>query len=389
MNLADLHRTFEERFGAPPSFIVRAPGRVNILGEHVDYNEGLVLPAAIDRAVYLALAPSQDSCVYLHALDLGEQVTFSLECLDAKQDTQGAPLASWARYPAGVAWALQSEGLSTPGLQGVYTSNVPIGAGLSSSAAVEVAFAFGWQTLGGWAIDPLHLAQLCQLAENRYVGVSCGLMDQFSSACGVEDHALLFDTRSLEWQALPLPPKVALVIVDSGQRRDLTSSAYNERRAACEQAVRELQRYLPHLRSLRDISITEFAAYSMFLSEIPRKRAEHVVKEIARVESAVNALRRGDKQALGALMYAGHNSLRTLYEVSTPELDTLVQLTRSLPGCIGARLTGAGFGGCTVNLVEEEHVESFISSLTEEYARLTGRQATAYRCRASRGVSLL
>jgi galactokinase len=389
MNLTQLHHAFIERFGRPPTLVARAPGRVNLLGEHVDYNEGPVLPAAIDRAVYIAAAPSGDACARLLALDLDRQADLRLEALDARLDAQGQPLPGWARYPAGVAWVLQQEGLGTPGVLAAYTSDIPIGSGLSSSAAVEVGFAVLWQALGGWSLERLALAQLCQRAENQYVGVSCGLMDQFASACGVEGHALYFDTRSLEWEAAPIPPGLALVIADSGVRRSLSHSGYNERRAACEQAVRELQAYLPHIRSLRDVATTELAAYAPYLSEIPRKRAEHVVKEIARVGSALSALKRNDRQALGALMYAGHKSLRDLYEVSTPELDALVELTRHLPGCIGARLTGAGFGGCTVNLVEIEHAQAFIDGLKAGYQQATGRQAQVYLCRASQGATIL
>ena len=389
MNLTELHRLFTERFGRAPALVVRAPGRVNLLGEHVDYNDGPVLPAAIDRAVYIAAAPSGDDCSRLHALDLGKQVDLSPGGLDVRLDAAGDPLPGWARYPAGVAWVLQQEELPTPGVLAAYTSDVPIGSGLSSSAAVEVGFAALWQVLGGWRLERLALAQLCQRAENQYVGVSCGLMDQFASACGVEGHALYFDTRSLEWEPAPIPPGIALVIADSGVRRSLTHSGYNERRAACEQAVRELQAFQPRITSLRDVATTELAAYSPYLSEIPRKRAEHVVKEIARVGSAVSALHRGDRQALGALMYAGHNSLRNLYEVSTPELDTLVDLTRHLPGCIGARLTGAGFGGCTINLVETDQAQNFITQLRDGYLHATGRQAQVYLCHASQGVHIL
>lgn len=389
MNLSELHHAFTEQFGRPPSLIVRAPGRVNLLGEHVDYNDGPVLPAAIDRAVYIAAAPSGDACARLHALDLEQQVDLDLEKLDARLDAAGQPLPGWARYPAGVAWVLQQQGLATPGVLAAYSSDIPIGSGLSSSAAVEVGFAVLWQALGGWPLERLQLAQLCQRAENQYVGVSCGLMDQFASACGIEGHALYFDTRSLEWQAAPVPADIALVIADSGVRRSLAHSGYNERRAACEQAVRELQAYLPGITSLRDVATTELAAYAPYLSEIPRKRAEHVVKEIARVGSALSALQRGDRQALGALMYAGHNSLRNLYEVSTPELDTLVELTRRLPGCIGARLTGAGFGGCTINLVEMSQAQAFIDGLRQGYQQATGRTAQVYLCRASQGATIV
>jgi galactokinase len=272
-------------------------------------------------------------------------------------------------------------------MQAVFTSDVPIGAGLSSSAAVEVAFAVTWRALGGWKRDALQIARLCQRAENKYVGVNCGLMDQFASACGTEGHALYFDTRSLEWQPVPLPPGTAVVIADSGVRRSLATSAYNERRAACEQAVEVLRQYMPNIRSLRDVSSVEFAAYSEFLPPIVRKRAEHVVKEIGRVQDAVVALRRGDAKLFGGLMFSGHTSLRDLYEVSCPELDTLVSIARQQPGCYGARLTGAGFGGCTVNLVNVASAEAFIENLKAGYQEQTGRQAQVYLCKASAGAN--
>ncbi len=389
MNKNRLNTQFQDAFNQAPALLGRAPGRVNILGEHVDYNDGLVLPAAIDRAVHVHASPSNDDCISLVATDLSEQASFRLSDLDRKIDIDNQPLPGWALYPAGVAWSLRQAGLEVRGLRAAFTSDVPIGAGLSSSAAVEVAFGVIWQALGGWQIEPLDLALVCQRAENGYVGVSCGLMDQFASACGVEGHALCLDTRSLDWEPFPLPEGVDLIIADSGVRRSLTHSGYNERRADCEQAVESLRKYKPGILSLRDISTTEFAAYAPFLDEIPRKRAEHVVKEIQRVHSALSAMQRKDRQALGALMYAGHNSLRNLYEVSTPELDTLVALTRSIPGCIGARLTGAGFGGCTINLVEHKQADSFIEALQAGYLRETGRVATVYCCHASAGASVI
>ena len=384
----DLQQKFTELFDRKPELSVRAPGRVNLLGEHVDYNDGPVLPVALDRAVYLLASPSEDQKVTLYAMDFNEQVSFGLDNLKSKVDNQGKALPGWALYPAGVAWALQEGGFPVMGVQVAYSSDVPIGAGLSSSAAVEVAFAVLWQTLGSWQIDRVILARLCQRAENIYVGLSCGLMDQFASACGVRDHALYFDTRSLEWEAVPLLEGTALVIADSGVRRSLTDSAYNERRAACEQAVELLKKYKPDIRSLRDVSSIEFAAYGDYLPQEIRRRAEHVVKEIARVFSAVNALQRDDRQAMGALMYAGHASLRDLYEVSHPALDSLVMNARQLAGCIGARMTGGGFGGCTINIVEETHTEGFIRSLRESYHVQTGREARVYLCRASDGASV-
>lgn len=384
----DILAQFSNCFGKSPSLLARAPGRVNLLGEHGDYNDGPVLPAAIDRAVHLAAAPSQERTVTLNALDLDEQVVFNLDLLGEKINLHGDALPDWALYPAGVAWSFQQAGLDTPGLQVVYTSDVPIGAGLSSSAAVEVVFAVTWRALCGWEIDSMSLAQLCQRAENEYVGVASGLMDQFTSLHGVEGHALYFDTQDLTWEPVPMPPGTALVVADSGVRRTLATSAYNQRRAACEYAVELLRQYKPDLRSLGDISTIEFAAYGEYLPPDVRKRAEHVVKEIARVRSAVIALRTGNALSFGALMFSGHTSLRDLYEVSCPELDALVDIARDLPGCYGGRLTGSGFGGCTVNLVEESRVQDFIVGLEKVYQRKVDRKPQVYVCRASQGATV-
>jgi galactokinase len=383
-----LNSAFAKKFGYMPAYIARAPGRVNLLGEHVDYNDGPVLPVALDMAVKLAFSPREDGQITLHALDLGERVTFNLASIADNKDWHGLQLPHWARYPAGVAWALGEAGLSVPGMQAVYTSDIPIGSGLSSSAAVEVAFAVAWQTLGGWKADRMQIAQLCQRAENIYVGVASGLMDQFASAHGVVGKALYFDTRNLEWKTVPLPAGTVLVIADSRVPRNLTTSAYNERRSACEQAVELLQKYKPQMRSLRDITPIELAAYQEFLPELIGKRAEHVVKEIARVQSAVRALELGETRSFGALMFAGHASLRDLYQVSTPELDALVETARLLSGCIGARLTGAGFGGCTINLVEEGQAKQFIEGLKIGYHNKTGREAVVYLSQASAGASV-
>jgi galactokinase len=383
---AKLASRFEEVYGQLPRVETQAPGRVNLLGEHVDYNGGVVLPAAIDRKLCLAAAPTSNEVVTLNALDLGEGVSFRLDQVTKRCDVDGHPLPGWALYPAGVAWTLQQAGLHLSGMQAVYTSDIPIGAGLSSSAAVEVAFATTWQALSGWEMDKLSIAKLCQQAENEYVGVSSGLMDQFASACGVEGHVLCFDTRSLEWSSYDLPPGTAIVIADSGIRRSLTNSAYNDRRAACEQAVELLRKYLPGINSLRDVSTVELAAYSTFLPDEIERRAEHVVKEIHRVDQAIIALRRGDARMFGGFMFASHKSLRDLYEVSLPELDSLVEIARGLPGIYGARLTGAGFGGCTVNLVESKAAPEFLQSLHEGYYRKTGREAKVYLCYASGGA---
>jgi galactokinase len=381
-----LEHAFLKYFGHPAKVLVSAPGRVNLLGEHIDYNDGIVMPAAIDRHVKVAAAAVPGNVVSLQALDLQQSVSFSLTSLEEKKDVQGKPLPSWAKYPAGVTWSLQKEGFNLTGMQAVYSSSVPIGSGLSSSAAVQVAFAATWRALGGWQLDNLRLAQLCLRAEVEYVGLICGLMDQFASACGVEGHTLVFDTRSLEWRPVELPPGSAIVVADSGVRRSLANSAYNERHASCEEAVALLSKYKPGLKSLRDISTVEFAAYSEYLPQVVRKRAEHVVQEIYRVKRGVNVLEAGNAIMFGGIMFAGHRSLRDLYEVSTPELDALVEIAHDLPGIYGARLTGAGFGGCTVNLIEAQLAEAFIHGLIEGYRKRTGKEAKVYLCQASNGV---
>jgi galactokinase len=389
MDIAELFSAFKTQFRNQPTHIFRAPGRVNLLGEHIDYNGGPVLPAAIDRAVYLAAAENTSGIVQLYAIDIGQEISFSLDKFESKQDLVGNTLPGWALYPAGVAWALKQAGLEIAGIQAVYTSDVPIGAGLSSSAAVEIVFAITWQAFGDWVVDRMTLARLCQRAENEFVGVSSGLMDQFASAHGVADHALYFDTRSLEWEAVPLPQGTVLVVADSGVRRSLTSSAYNERRASCEQAVNLLRQELPKIYSLRDVSPAEYEQWRHLLPHTIRMRAEHVIMEIERVFSAVSALRAGDQETFGSLMYTGHASLRDLYQVSTPELDALVEIASQIPGCIGARLTGAGFGGCTINLVEESYSLAFVQKLQQEYSQTTGRTAQVYLCQASQGANQL
>jgi galactokinase len=366
-------------------YLATAPGRVNLLGEHVDYNDGFVLPAAIDREVKIAANLRGDRLVQLTAVDLNSSVTFHLDHLESKKDIGGNSLPGWALYPAGVANVLQKHGFSVQGIDAWFTSNVPIGSGLSSSAAVEVAFATLWRELGGWQADQMQIARLCQQAENQYVGVNCGLMDQFASAHGVEGHALYLDTRSLEWRKVPMPRGTAIVIADSKVRRSLANSAYNERRASCEEAVRLLKPALPGIIALRDVTPAQFHQLADTLPEVVRMRAQHVVEECARVEDAIKLMESGDAAGFGKLMYEGHASLRDLYEVSCPELDILVEIASTLPGCLGARLTGAGFGGCTVNLVLENQAPAFVEQLKARYLQETGKQGDVYLCRASRG----
>ncbi len=390
MNIIDqLASLYYEKFGHTPAHFARAPGRVNLLGEHVDYNDGFVLPAAIDRATYIAFSPTEESRSTLVAADFDQQVSFSDETIPSKTQADSTPLPEWGLYPAGVMWALMEEGLSTPAVNAVFHSDVPRGSGLSSSASVEMAFIIAWQTLGGWRLPPMKRALLGQKAENKYVGVNCGIMDQFSSACGVENRLLLLDCRSLEWTTLPLPHDVAIIVADTTVRRRLTSGEYNKRRFACEEAVRLLKGDMPNIKSLRDISLDDFNRLSIKLPEEVKKRARHVVEEIGRSDRAQALLEAGDIQNFGRLMNECHTSLRDLYEVSCPELNVMARTAQSIEGCYGARLTGAGFGGCTVNLVAVEKVDGFVDTLTKGYEKETGLHPEIYVTRASNGAELL
>lgn len=387
--LMEPDQIFPERFGTAPRWSVRAPGSINLLGEQVAHQGGVVLSAAIDRQVTLAAAPTAERAVTLYALDLDQTVTFSLDALDSHQDRDGSILPQWAQYPAGVAWALQESGLTTGGLRGVFNSNLP--SCLEAGSAVEVAFAIAWQQLGGWKTSASDLARLCQRAEIAYLGKPGALAELFTSACGVRGHLLYFDTQSLEYRLLPLPEGSAIVITDAGISTSDTLSLANEvyaaHRQACAEAVYRLQVHKPGLHSLREITSVELAAFADTLPEIPRKRAEHVTKEMLRVEQAVSALERQDAPHFGGLMYATHRSLRDLYQVSRPELDLLVQLSRQIPGCYGAHLTGTGYRDCTVHLVEAASALSFIQALHAEYLRQTGLDASIYLCQVVDGAS--
>jgi galactokinase len=382
---------YKKHFGEEPQHISLAPGRVNILGEHVDYNDGFVLPAAIDRATYIAFSPAGTSAdkSTLVAADFNQTTQFTGKSIQNKNDSDGKQLPDWALYPAGVAWSLSESGLEIRAINAVFASDVPRGAGLSSSASVEMAFAISWSALGGWTTPLMQLAQLGQKAENQYVGVNCGIMDQFASACGVADRLLLLDCRSLDWRTLPIPENISIVIADTSVRRKLTSSGYNERRQACEEAVRIISSELPSVKSLRDVSLEDFNKLSQKLPKVVEKRARHVVEEIDRTSRAIPMLGNGHIREFGQMMNECHASLRDLYEVSVPELNAMVEIAQGLPGCYGARLTGAGFGGCTVNLVEKSAAREFSSALARNYQEATGLSPQIYICRASDGARLI
>jgi galactokinase len=326
--------------------IVRAPGRVNLIGEYTDINAGLVLPAAIDREIRIAFVATDDGRVELTRLDDGSHGAFDL-------NVPGERAGSWIDYVAGTAWALTEAGLRVQGLRGVIASTLPENAGLSSSAAIELASA--WALLGDApAIDRLELARICQRAENQYVGVQSGLMDPFSSSCGVAGSALLLDCRSTEWRPIAIPGGLALVVCHTGAPRRLGNSEYNQRRAECEAAVAAIRLVDPSVRTLRDVTPALLAVARKGLDPVIAGRAEHVVAENERVPATLAAFEANDLVAIRDIFAASHASLRELMNVSSPELDALVEIARSVRGIVAARMTGAGFGGCTINLAQAD-----------------------------------
>ena len=369
---------FATEFGEAPAFIVRAPGRVNLIGEHTDYNDGFVMPLAIDRATWIALRPRADKLVRAISLDMDDERQFSLDDLRRPADVQ------WIDYLVGVAWALLERGYALNGWEGVVAGDVPIGAGLSSSAALELATARAFFAVSDFEWDAAAMALACQAAENKWLGVNCGIMDQMISASGVEDRALLIDCRSLETTSAPLPADSAVVILDTGTRRGLVDSAYNERREQCEAAARHFG-----VSALRDVDWTAFAEGAHELDELGRRRARHVVSENERTLRARDAMRSGDAVALGKLMIESHISLRDDFEVSSPALDAIVDCANADEACYGARMTGAGFGGCAVALVRADGAEAFAERVGADYEASTGNQPKVYITRASRGAETI
>lgn len=387
MSRLDLLKSeFERIHRAPPPLIVRAPGRVNLIGEHTDYNDGFVLPIAIDRDILIAARARADREAVFTALDVsgGQSDVFSLDRVEHHDDYR------WANYIRGVAYFLQREGAEFPGLDAVITSEIPSGAGLSSSAALEVGTATTFQAFGNFAVDKVTLARLCQRAENEFVGVKSGIMDQFASALGEKGSAILIDCRALTHQTVPLPRGVTVVVADTMKKRHLAGSEYNTRRAECENAVVLLGNLLRKpLRALRDVSLKELHASEKYLPPNLAKRARHVLSENERVLKAVRAAKRGDAVTFGKLMNESQSSLRDDYEASSPELDTMVEIARSQAGCLGSRLTGAGWGGATVNLVRDEQLDAFVDNVRRAYGARTGIDAWVSPVRASAGASVL
>ena len=378
--------SFAARFGAPPELLVRAPGRVNLIGEHTDYNDGFVLPMALEQAAWIALTPRDDGRVRLLATDLGSGGREGLFDLvnSRSRATRGDvhhPEHGWLEYPRGVAWALQAAGHTLRGFDAALASDVPSGAGLSSSAAVEMAVAAAFAAASNIPWEAKAMARSMQQVENLWVGVQSGIMDQLISAAGVAGHALLIDCRDLSFEALPLPTEVALVVLDTGTRRTLVGSAYDDRRASCQRAAESLG-----VPALRDATSSGLQAVSATLDPVDLRRARHVIAENQRTLEAAEALKVGDTPRFGALMNASHASLRDDFEVSSTALNALVNAAQAAPGCFGARMTGAGFGGCAVALVATPLLPPFIEATLTGYAT-SGKRAAVIVSQAAAGAS--
>ena len=375
-----LRERFAARFGGDAT-IYRAPGRVNLIGDHTDYNDGYVLPAAIDRATCVAIGRRSDRRLVVHSENLNQRAEADLTALQ--------PHGGWSDYVFGVAALLRRVGVPLPGANLLITSDVPLGAGLGSSAALEIAVATALVGDAGAQIDTRELAVLCQMAEHEWTGARCGIMDQFIALHGRRGHALLLDCRSLDYRLVPMPPSLALVICNSMVKHSVAAGAYNDRRRECEEAVRALTAPLPHVRALRDVSSTAVDDHAHLLTGVQLRRAHHVISENNRVLDFAGALARNEVDAIGRLMKASHESLRDDFEVSCREIDTLVDIASAHDGVVGARLTGGGFGGCTVNVVHADRAQALSGAIAADYVRRTGIQPEVYICTADDGAAVM
>lgn len=375
---------FEAHFdGRGRARLFRAPGRVNLIGEHTDYNDGFVMPAAIGFYTTVAAAPRADRKLAIFSAGFNEKVEFDLDSI------KPTPAGHWSDYVRGVAGVLMAQGHKIRGADLAISSEVPIGAGLSSSAAIEVSTALALLGISGIEMDSMSIARACQRAEHVYSGALCGIMDQFISCHGQAGHALMLDCRSLEHEALPLAEDVELVICNTEVHHNLAGGEYNLRRASCEEGVRILQQHLPGITALRDVSRQQLEEQRIHLPELTYRRCRHVVSENARVVASAKALKAGDLKQFGECMAQSHRSLRDDYEVSCKELDIVVRLASSIPGLIGARMTGGGFGGCTINLVKADAAPQFAAHIARDYERETGIRPEVYICKAAQGASAL
>ncbi|HET7221045.1 MAG TPA: galactokinase [Vicinamibacterales bacterium] len=386
-----VRQNFAERFRAAPASVAVAPGRINLIGEHTDYNDGFVLPMAIDRYVAIAFSPRHDRTLRVFSSTFQQVREISLETLERRlaEPARRSGRGGWFGYIAGVAWAMLGAGQRVAGADMAIAGDLPVGAGLSSSAALEIAVSRVLSDVAGGDWDPRTAARLAQRAEHEFAGVACGIMDQLSVAAARERHALLLDCRSLDWRDVPIPPAARILVFDSGMPRALAASAYNDRRAACDRVVAAMRKRHSWVHALRDADDALLAEVAGELDAVDVRRAAHVIAENRRPLEMATAFEAGDLGRAGRLMMHSHASLRDLYEVSSPELDALVDLALEQPGCTGARLTGAGFGGCAIALVEAGSVERVMSSVEAGYEQRMGRTTTAFVCEASAGAGIV
>ena len=373
---------FEKLFASRPR-IYRAPGRVNLIGEHTDYNDGFVMPAAVGFSTYVAITARPDGKLIIRSEEFPGSFQFDLDHLPPQRT------GAWCDYVLGVATVLQQRGCELAGANLLIHGDVPIGAGLSSSAAIEVASALAMLSLGETRLPLPEIAQLCRQAENNFVGARVGIMDQFVSCMAKAGHAILLDCRSLDPKSVPIPADLRLVVCNTMVKHDLATGAYNTRRAECEEGVRYFARYDPTIRALRDVSPELLEQHARDLPATIWKRCCHVVRENQRTMDAARALANGDLDRMKELMRESHRSLRDLYQVSCRELDIMVEAAEGLPGFCGGRMTGGGFGGCTVNLVRQENASEFAAQVAERYHRATGITPQIYSCSAEDGVQAL
>jgi galactokinase len=379
---------FRARFGGEPA-IFQAPGRVNLIGEHTDYNDGFVMPMALGFSTQVAVGPREDRGLHVFSTDFDELCVLSLDALDAldaPDDNQPTPKQHWSDYVRGVAGVLGARGLQLRGANLAIVGGVPIGAGLSSSAALEVATAFALLHNSSCTLDRKQVALACQQAENEYTGARCGIMDQFIACFGRAGNALLIDCRSLECRSLPMRAEYRIVICNTGVKHEVASSEYNQRRADCEEAVAYLKLRLPRISALRDVTLGELLGFGHEMRGVVFRRARHVITENERVTRAADALLGGEMARFGELMLASHESMRDDYEISCKELDIMVSLAAKIEGVLGARMTGGGFGGCTVNLVHQDSVANFQKEIAAGYRSATGISPQIYVCDAADGA---
>jgi galactokinase len=380
MKSAELARRFEDLFGSPPR-IFRAPGRVNLLGEHTDYNDGFVMPCAIGFSTRVAIFPRQDRKLVIRSEEFSEQFEFDLDNLPSRSTD------IWSDYVLGIAVMLRQMGHLTPGASLLVRGEVPIGAGLSSSAAIEVASALALMSLDGAPLPLPEVAKLCQRTENLFIGARVGIMDQFVSCLGKAGHALLLDCRSLEFRLIPLPEDLRLVICNTMVKHEHASGAYNRRREECDEGVKILTQWYPDMRALRDVSLEQLEQHIGEIPEVIYRRCLHVVSENQRVLKGAKYMTDGDVNQFGRLMRESHRSLRDLFEVSCRELDVMAEIAETLPGYCGGRMTGGGFGGCTVNLVKAADTARFAEQITQGYQSAIGIKPDVYVCSAASGAS--